>query len=142
MREFEISLFPYMATRAGWPGLPCPALGRPIAKLTSRRFRYFSRWPPYNEIPKFATHIFRYMDGAPPEVWPSPARPACRACLSLLGSLSGSPWHPLPGCMALPMLLAAAGPAVGFLSLVYVPTPSVGVRFYSSAKFSLFFLGV
>ena len=111
MRELDISLFRYIAARAGWPGLPCPALGRPITKLTSLRFRYFVIWPSYNDITKLATQIFRYMDGAPPEVWPSPARPACRACLSLLGSLSGSPWHPLPGCMALPMLLAAAGPA-------------------------------
>ena len=84
MRELDISLFRYIAAWAGWPGLPCPALGRRITKLTSRRFRYFVIWPPYNEITKLATQIFRYMDGAPPEAWPSPARPACPACLGAL----------------------------------------------------------
>ena len=97
MRELDISLFRYIAAWAGWPGLPCPALGRPITKLTSRRFRYFVIWPPYDEMTRL------------------------QACLSLLGGLAGSPWHPLPGCMALPMLLAAAGPA----GLAY-PAPRSG----------------
>ena len=105
---------------AGWPRLLCSVIGGRITKLTSRRFRYFVIWAPYNEITKLTTKIFRYMDGAslpcergqPSSPWLlGLARPGCRAWLSLLGSLAGSPGHPLPGCMALPMLLAAAGPA-------------------------------
>ena len=96
---------------AGLPRLPCSVIGGRITKLTSRRFRYFVISVPYNDITELAAQIFRYMDGASPEGWPSPARPGCRANPSLLRRLAGPPWHPLPGCLALPVLLVAAGPA-------------------------------